>query len=64
MTTAQFKSPRYNDQHRSGIEITGFVVFSASSDGVDVNPEVLRSLHLRQLTEKGPFVYGRGDADT
>lgn len=46
------------------MEITGFVMFSASSDGADVNLEVLRSLNLRQKTKKGPFVYGRGDADT
>lgn len=44
------------------MEITGFVVFSASSDGVGLNPEV-RSLDLRPRIENGPFVYWRGDAD-
>ena len=64
MTTAQIRSPRYNEQHPSEMEITGFVVFSASSDGAGINSEVQRSLHLRPKREKGPFVYGRGDADT
>ncbi|CAG8084146.1 unnamed protein product [Penicillium nalgiovense] len=62
MTTAQNRSPRYNEL--SGMEITGFVVFSASSDGADINSEVKRSLHLWPKIEKAPLVYGRGDADT
>lgn len=63
MTTAQIKSPRYNEQHPSEMEITGFVVFSASSDGAGINSEVQRSLHLRPKRKRGPFIYGRGDAD-
>ncbi|KXG46488.1 uncharacterized protein PGRI_053440 [Penicillium griseofulvum] len=35
MTTAQIISPRYNEQDPSEMEITGFVVFSASSDGAE-----------------------------
>ncbi|KAJ6136801.1 hypothetical protein N7497_012354 [Penicillium chrysogenum] len=62
MTTAQNRSPRYNEL--SGMEITGFVVFSASSDGADINSEVKRSLHLWPKIEKAPLFYGRGDADT
>ncbi|CAG8057774.1 unnamed protein product [Penicillium nalgiovense] len=62
MTTAQNRSPRYNEL--SEMEVTGFVVFSASSDGADINPEVKRSLHLWPKIEKPPLVYGRGDADT
>lgn len=46
------------------MEITGFVVFSASSDGADINSEVKRSLHIWPKIEKHPLVYGRGDADT
>ncbi|KAJ5473993.1 hypothetical protein N7475_003559 [Penicillium sp. IBT 31633x] len=60
MTTAQTRSPRYNEP--SEMEITGFVVFSASSDGASINFEVRRSLNLWPKSEKGPFVYGRGDA--
>jgi hypothetical protein len=46
------------------MEVTGFVVFSASSDGADINAEVKRSLTLWPKIEskRGPFVYGRGDA--
>ncbi|KAJ5249406.1 hypothetical protein N7524_011722 [Penicillium chrysogenum] len=62
MTTAQNTSPRYNEL--SEMEITGFVVFSASSGGADINSEVKRSLHLWPKIEKAPLVYGRGDADT
>ncbi|KAJ5517487.1 hypothetical protein N7527_009047 [Penicillium freii] len=61
MTTAQNIS-RYSEQ--SGMEVTGFVVFSATSDGADINPEVKSSLTLWPKIEskKGPFIYGRGDA--
>ncbi|CDM32957.1 unnamed protein product [Penicillium roqueforti FM164] len=62
MTTAQNRSPRYNKL--SGMEITGFMVFSASSNGADINSEVKRSLHLWPKIEKAPLVYGRGDTDT
>lgn len=62
MTTAQSRSPSYNEL--SEMEITGFVVFSASSDGADINSEVKRSLHIWPKIEKHPLVYGRGDADT
>ncbi|KXG51318.1 uncharacterized protein PGRI_093300 [Penicillium griseofulvum] len=46
------------------MESTGFVVLSASSDGADIKLEVKRFLHLKPKREQGPFVYGRGDADT
>ncbi|KAJ6159377.1 hypothetical protein N7497_003914 [Penicillium chrysogenum] len=62
MTTAQNTSRCYNKP--SEMEVTGFVVFSASSDGADINAEVKRSLTLWPKIEskRGPFVYGRGDA--
>jgi hypothetical protein len=46
------------------MEITGFVVFSASSDGTEIKAAVKRTLYLRPRVEKGALVYGRGDADT
>lgn len=61
ITTAQNRSPHYNKL--SGIEIIGFMVFSASSNRADINSEVKRSLHLQLKVEKAPLVYGRGDAD-
>lgn len=64
MTTAQIRSPRHREQHPSGMESTGFVVLSASSDGADIKLEVKRFLHLKPKRKQGPFVYGRGDADT
>lgn len=63
MTAVQNRSPRDNEQHLSKMEITGYSVFSASSDGADLNSEVRRSLDRRPKIEKGNFVYGRGDAD-
>ncbi|OQE10128.1 hypothetical protein PENFLA_c001G10950 [Penicillium flavigenum] len=39
MRTAQIRSPRYREQHPSGMESTGFVVLSASSDGADIKLE-------------------------
>lgn len=64
MTTAQIGSPSYHEQHPSEMESTGFVVLSTTSNGADINSEVKRFLHLKPKREQGPFVYGRGDADT
>jgi hypothetical protein len=64
MTTAQNRTARYSEHDLSEMEITGFVVFSASSDGADINSEVRRSLHLWPKIVKDPFIYGRGDAGT
>lgn len=60
MTTVQFS---HNEQDLSEMEITGYSVFSASSDGADLNLEVKRSLHLNPKKEKDSCVYGRGNAD-
>ncbi|KAJ6093709.1 hypothetical protein N7499_003040 [Penicillium canescens] len=45
-------------------QITGYVVFSASSDGTEIKSAVMRSLYLRPRVEKGIVVYGRSDANT
>lgn len=45
------------------MEITGFMVFSASSDRADINSKVKRSLYLWPKVEKAPLVYSRGDTD-
>lgn len=58
---AQNRSPRYNKL--SEIEITGFIVFLASSNGTDINSEVERSLYLQLKIEKASLVYSRGDTN-
>ncbi|KAJ5174058.1 uncharacterized protein N7500_001989, partial [Penicillium coprophilum] len=45
------------------IEITGFIVFLASTNRADINSKVRWSLHLWLKIEKAPLVYGRGDTD-
>ncbi|KAJ6069156.1 hypothetical protein N7499_011043 [Penicillium canescens] len=64
MATAQTRTPRYNEQHPPEMEITGYVVLSASSNGTEIKSAVMRSLYLRPRVEKGTLVYGRGDANT
>lgn len=39
-------------------------MFLTSSNTADIKPEVKRSLYLRPNLEKGPVVYGRGDAES
>ncbi|KAJ5642844.1 hypothetical protein N7490_006844 [Penicillium lividum] len=46
------------------MEITGFIVFSASTEDPDISAEVKRSLHSRQSVQNGPLTYGRGDPNT
>jgi hypothetical protein len=64
MATAQTRTPRYNEQHPPEMEITGYVVLSASSNGTEIKSAVIRSLYLRPRVEEGTLVYGRGDANT
>ncbi|KAJ5655111.1 hypothetical protein N7490_002114 [Penicillium lividum] len=64
MTTPPNRSPHQGEQPTSDMEITGFVVFSASSEGPDMSAEVKRLLHSRPRVNKGPLVYGRGDTNT
>ena len=64
MTTALNRSPPHGEQPASEMEITGFVMFSASPDDPDMSAEVKRLLHSRPRVNKGPLVYGRGDPNT
>ncbi|KAJ5654838.1 hypothetical protein N7490_001841 [Penicillium lividum] len=64
MTTPPNRSPPHGEQPVSEMEITGFVVFSASSDDPDMSAEMKRLLHSRPRVNKGPLVYGRGDTNT
>ncbi|KAJ5752749.1 hypothetical protein N7520_009666 [Penicillium odoratum] len=64
MTTPPNISPHQGEQPTSDMEITGFVVFSASSEGPDMSAEVKRGLHSRPRVERDPLVYGRGDPNT
>ncbi|KAJ5547475.1 hypothetical protein N7513_003723 [Penicillium frequentans] len=64
MATVPNRLPHHGEQPASEIKITGFVVFSASSNDPDMSDEVKRHLHSKARVEKGPLVYGRGDSNT
>ncbi|KAJ5556040.1 hypothetical protein N7513_003682 [Penicillium frequentans] len=64
MTTAPDRPPHHGEQPTLGMEITGFVVYSASAEGSDMSDEVKRSLYSKARLNKGPLIYGRGDSKT
>lgn len=53
-----------NRQRLSDMEVTGFVVFSASSSSSSLDhaiTEVKQSLYSNPRVERGPLLYGRGN---
>jgi hypothetical protein len=67
MTPARVGPPTGEDHQLSlAMEITGFVVFSASSSSVSLSnaiTEVKQSLNSDPRIERGPLLYGRGNLE-